>query len=52
MILAQPQPIRIAFLTKEGSVAKVTANGDSNFEKGAWYYPDTPIQIVYNSSVS
>ena len=52
MILAQPQPIRIAFLTKEGSVAKVTANGDSNFEKGAWYYPDTPIQIIYNSSES
>lgn len=51
-IFAETQPIRIALFTKDGSVAKVMVNDESNFEKGAWYYPDTPIHIIYNSSAS
>ncbi len=49
-IIAETQPIRIALFTKEGSVAKITANDESNFEKGTWYYPGTLIRIIYNSS--
>ncbi len=52
VITAETQPIRIALFTKEGSVAKVMANDEANFEKGAWYYPETPIRIIYNSSAS
>ena len=51
-ILAKAQPIRIALFTKEGSIAKVMVNDESTFEKGNWYYPDAPIQIIYNSSAS
>ena len=51
-ILAKAQPIRIALFTKEGSIAKVMVNDESSFEKGNWYYPDAPIQIIYNSSAS
>ncbi len=52
VITAGTQPIRIALFTKEGSVAKVTANNEDIFEKGAWYYPNVPIHIVYNSANS
>ena len=52
LIIAETQPIRIAIFTKEGSVARVLAGDDVGFEKGAWYYPETPIRIVYNSSAS
>lgn len=52
VITAGTQPIRIALFTKEGSVAKVTANNEDKFEKGAWYYPNVPIHIVYNSANS
>ena len=49
-IVAETQPILIALFTREGSVAKVTADDEANFEKGAWYAPDTLIRIIYNSS--
>ena len=52
IIMAEAQPILIPLFTKEGSVAKVTVNDESNFEKGAWYNPDTPIRITYNSSAT
>lgn len=51
-IIAETQPIRIALFIKEGSVAKITANDEADFKKGTWYYPDTPIRIIYNSSSS
>ncbi len=50
LITAEEQPIRIALFTREGSVAKVSANDISNFEKGDWFYPETIIRIVYNSA--
>jgi len=50
VITAETQPILIPLFTKEGSVAKVIANEESNFEKGAWFTPDTHIHIVYNSA--
>lgn len=49
-ITAESQPIRLAIFVKEGTVAKVTADGEDNYAKGAWYYPDTPIRIIYNSA--
>ena len=52
VITAEPQPIRIAFFTREGSVAKIIVNGEANFEKGTWYSPETLIKIIYNSSES
>ena len=51
-ITAEAQPIRIALFTREGSVAKITVDDAANFEKGTWYYPYTPIRIVYNSSAA
>ena len=52
VITAEVQPIFIALFTKEGSVAKITADGEASFEKGTWFAPNTHIHIVYNSSIS
>ncbi len=49
-ILLERQPILIQLFAREGSVAKVIADHDSNFEKGTWYLPETLIRIVYHSS--
>ena len=52
IITAEALPIRVALFTKDGSIAKITANEDANFDKGAWFYPDTQIRIIYNSSMN
>ena len=51
-IMAETQPIMIPLFTREGSVAKVSVNHKTKFEKGDWFAPDTPVLIIYNTANS
>ena len=51
VILAESVPVRASIFTKDGSVTKITVNGDPAFEKGDWFTPGATVQITYNAAI-
>ena len=43
--------VKKGLFTTEGSVAKITVNGQSQFDKGEWFDDTVEVRIVYNTII-
>lgn len=41
------QNVKKSWLTKDGNISRITIGGDAEFEKGAWYQPESVVRILY-----
>jgi len=41
------QNVKKSWLTKDGSISRITIGGDAEFEKGDWYQPESVVRILY-----
>lgn len=50
-VTEEQKDLKKGWLNKEGSIARITIEGQTQFEKGSWFKPDSIIRIGYHAFV-